>query len=140
MPLASPEIQAFAAGFPIALMHAVIAITLLIGGATVYALLTPYKDVQLIREGNPAAALSFGGALVALAIPLAAALAGSASTVEVALWGFAVIAVQLLLFRLTDMALKGLPQRMQDGDVAAAALLVAAKTALALVLAAAVLG
>jgi len=140
MPLASPEIQAFATGFPIALLHAAMSIVLLVAGAAVYALLTPYKDVQLIREGNPAAALSFGGALVALAIPLAAALAGSASTVDVALWGFSVVVIQLLLFRLTDMGLKGLPQRMQDGDVAAAALLVAAKTAIALVLAAAVLG
>ena len=96
--------------------------------------------LRLIREGNPAAALSFGGTLLALSLPLAAALAGSASTVEVALWGFSVVVVQLLLFRLSDMALKGLPQRMQDGDVSAAALLVGARTAIALLLAAAVFG
>ena len=140
MPFASPEIQAFATGFPLALLHAAISIGLLAAGGAIYAILTPYNDVQLIREGNPAAALSLCGTLLALAIPLAAALAGSASTFEVALWGFAVVVVQLLLFRLSDMALKGLPQRMQDGDVSAAALLVGAKTAIALLLAAAVFG
>ena len=140
MPIASPEIQAFASGFPVSLMHAGVMLALLVLGAAVYAMLSPYKDVQHIREGNAAAALSLGGALVALAIPLAAALAGSASVLEVALWGFSVVVVQLLVFRLVDIALKGLPQRIQDGEVAAAALLVGAKMATALILAAAVAG
>jgi putative membrane protein len=48
--------------------------------------------------------------------------------------------VQLLYFRLVDIALKGLPERIQEGDVPAAALLVGAKLAVAIILAAAVAG
>lgn len=140
MPFSSPELQAFAAGFPIALMHGALTIALFVAGAAIYCLLTPYKDVQLIRDGNNAAALSLGGVLVALALPLAASLTASGSLIEVALWGVNVLAVQLLYFRLVDIALKGLPERIQEGDVPAAALLVGAKLAVAIILAAAVLG
>lgn len=137
---ASPEVQAFANGFPTALLHAAVTLALLLLGALVHALLSPYKDVQQIREGNAAAALSFGGVLIGLAMPLARSLSASASVAETAIWGVAVTVVLLLFFRLTDMLLKGLPQRVQDGEVSAAAVLVAAKLAVAIVVAAAVSG
>jgi putative membrane protein len=136
----TPEVQAFAAGFPITLMHAGLTLLLLILGVVVYSLLTPHREVQLIREGNQAAAVSFGGMLLGLAIPLAAVLAASPSMLEIVLWGAAVMAVQLLAFRVIDMLLKGLPQRIQEGEVAAAALLAAAKLGAAIILAAAVAG
>ena len=91
-----------------------------------------------IREGNAAAAVSFGGVLVGLAIPLAASLFASVSLLEVALWGGATVAVQLAVFRLADLALPDLPKRIARGEVAAAALLVGAKLATAIILAAAV--
>ena len=138
MPFSNPELQAFAAGFPIALAHAGVSIVLFIAAAAVYCMLTPYKDVQLIRDGNNAAALSLGGVLVSLAIPLAASLTASGSLIEVALWGVTVLAVQLLYFRLVDLALRGLPERIQEGDVSAAALLVSAKLSVAVIIAAAV--
>ena len=138
--LQSPEVQAFATGFPITLLHAGVTLFMLILGTTLYALLTPHKEIALIREGNSAAALSLGGVMVGLAIPLGISLTASTSVVEIAIWGAATIAVQLLVFRITDMLLKGLPERLQEGEVAAAALLVGAKLATALVLAAAVAG
>lgn len=138
--LQSPEVQAFATGFPITLLHAGVTLFMLILGTTLYALLTPHKEIALIREGNSAAALSLGGVMVGLAIPLGISLTASTSVVEIAIWGAATIAVQLLVFRITDMLLKGLPERIQEGEVAAAALLVGAKLATALVLAAAVAG
>lgn len=137
---ASPEVQAFANGFPVALLQAAVTLGILLAGALVHAMLTPYKDVQHIREGNAAAAISLGGTLVGLAWPLARSLAASASVVETAIWGVAVTVVLLLCFRATDMLLKGLPQRVQDGEVSAAALLVAAKLAVSIILAAAVSG
>lgn len=137
---ASPEVQAFANGFPTALLHAVVTIVLLLLGALAHALLSPHKDVRQIREGNAAAAVSFGGVLIGLALPLARSLSASASLAETAIWGVAITVVLLLFFRLTDMVLKGLPQRVQDGEMSAAALLVAAKLAVAIIVAAAVSG
>ncbi len=136
----SPEIQAFAAGFPATIAHAAVSLVLLGLGSTAYAMMSPYREIAEIRDGNTAAAVSFGGVLLGLAAPLAFSLAASTSIEELGLWGVAVVAVQLLLFRLVDFVLKGLPQRVQEGELSGAVVLVAARLACALVLAAAVAG
>lgn len=133
-----PEIQAFASGFPITLLHAGVTLLLLLIGATVYSLLTPYKEIHQIREGNSAAAVAFGGVIIGLAIPLAASMAASTSLRDIVLWGGATIVLQLFVFRLVDFLLAGLPNRINEGEVSAAVLLVSAKLAAALILAAAV--
>jgi putative membrane protein len=138
--LQSPEIQAFATGFPITLIHAGVTLLVLVLGTVLYALLTPHKEVQLIREGNSAAALSLGGVMVGLAIPLAVSLRASTSVIDIVIWGCATVVVQLLVFRIMDMLLKGLPQRIQEGEVSAAVMLVGAKLATALIISAAVAG
>lgn len=136
----TPEVQAFAVGFPTTLLHAGVTVVMLLVGAGLYALLTPYKDLQLIREGNTAAALSLGGIFVGLALPLAVSLVGSITVLEMVIWAVAIIAVQLAAFRLTDLALSGLPKRIAAGEMAAAAFLVSVKLAVAMILAAAVAG
>ncbi len=98
------------------------------------------RYITLIREGNSAAAISLGGVMLGLAIPLAVSLHASTSMIEIGIWGASTVAVQLLVFRLVDLVLHGLPQRIQAGEVSAAALLVGAKLATALILAAAVAG
>jgi len=138
--LTSPEIQAFATGFPVTLLHAAMTLLMLVVGTGIYILLTPHKEIRLIRAGNVAAAVSLGGVLVGLAIPLAVSLNASTSIVDIVLWGAATIAVQLLAFRLIDLLLHGLPKRIQDGEMAAAALLVGAKLSTALIFAAAMAG
>ncbi|MFO1013295.1 MAG: DUF350 domain-containing protein [Caulobacteraceae bacterium] len=138
--LQSPELQAFAYGFPLTLLHIVVTLVMLVVGAAIYALLTPHREIALIRDGNAAAAISFGGVILGLAIPLAAALTRALSVVEILIWGAATLAVQLLVFRIIDMILRGLPQRIQEGEVSAAALLVGAKLAGALIIAAALSG
>ncbi len=139
-PLQSPEIQAFATGFPLTLLHFGVTLTILFAAAALYVMLTPHKEISLIREGNSAAAVSLAGVLVGLAIPLAVSLKASTTLIELALWGAAIVLVQLLIFRLVDLVLRGLPKRIQDGEMAAAAMLVGAKLATALILAAAVSG
>ncbi|MDB5440630.1 MAG: hypothetical protein JWM33_3057 [Caulobacteraceae bacterium] len=136
----SPEVQAFAQGFPLSLVHALIALALLVLGLVAHALLGPHKEIQRIREGNTAAALSLGGMMIGLAAPLAMAMAGSASLAELVLWGLMTVIVQLLVFRLIDMVLRGLPERIAEGEMSAAVLLTSAKLAAAMILAAAVAG
>jgi putative membrane protein len=140
MPFPSPEIQAFATGFPITLLHAGVTVAMLFAAAAVYIMLTPHKEITLIREGNAAAALSLAGVLVGLAIPLAVSLKASTTLVELAIWGVSTVVVQLLIFRLVDLVLHGLPKRIQDGEISAATMLVGAKLATALILGAAVSG
>jgi putative membrane protein len=138
--LQSPEIQAFTTGFPVTLLHAGVTVLILFLGASLYVLLTPHREITLIREGNSAAAVSLGGVMIGLAIPLAVSLHASTSLIEIAIWGASTVVVQLLVFRIVDLILRGLPQRIQEGEVSAAALLVGAKLATAIILAAAVAG
>jgi len=134
----SPEVQAFASGFPVTLLHVAVSVAMLLAAAAVYIVLTPHKEISLVRQGNVAAAVDLAGVLVGLAIPLAYSLKGSTSLVDVALWGVAIVAVQLLVFRLVDLVLHDLPRRIKDGEMAAAALLLGAKLATAMIVAAAV--
>lgn len=138
--LGSAEVQAFASGFPVLLLHLGVTLALMTAGAMLYALLTPWKEIALIRDGNAAAAVAFGGVLVGLAVPLAVSMSVSTSLRDIALWGAATVVIQLLVFRVVDMVLTGLPQRIEEGEVAAAVLLVAAKLATAVILAAALTG
>ncbi|HEX7885926.1 MAG TPA: DUF350 domain-containing protein [Phenylobacterium sp.] len=137
MPTPSPEIQAFATGFPVFLAHVSVTVIILFAAAALYVLLTPHKEITLIREGNTAAAVSLGGVLLGLAIPLSASLRASTNVIEIGLWGAVTVVVQLLVFRLVDMILRGLPRRIQEGEMSAAALLVGVKIATALIIAAA---
>jgi putative membrane protein len=134
----NPEIQAFATGFPITLLHAGLTLVMLVLGVFLYALLSPYKEVEAIRDGNAAAAVALGGVMIGLAAPLALSLAASPSLLEIGVWGLAVVAVQLLAFRLVDLALGGLGGRIGAGDVSAAVLLTAARLSSAVILSAAV--
>ena len=139
-PIQSPEIQAFAQGFPITLLHAGVTVLILLAAATLYVLLTPHREITLIREGNTAAAVSLGGVLVGLAIPLGVSLNASTNLIEIGLWGVATVIVQLLIFRLVDIVLRGLPRRIQEGEMSAATMLVGAKLATAIIIGAAVSG
>jgi putative membrane protein len=117
-------------------LQAAAALLLLGLAGSAFALLSPNREVQRVREGNAAAAVSFGGAIVGLALPIAASVIVSTSLVGLALWGVATSLLALLGFRLIDLLFTGLPQRLRDGDVGAAVLLVAARLAVAIVLAA----
>lgn len=138
--LESAEVQAFATGFPTTLAHLGVTLALLVVGAVLYALFTPWKEIALIREGNPAAAVAFAGILVGLAIPLAVSLSVSTSVRDITIWGVATLVLQLLAFRVVDLMLHGLPQRIKDGEVSAAVVLVGAKLATAVILSAALTG
>ena len=138
--LESPEVQAFATGFPTTVAHLAVTLALLVAGAVIYAMLTPWKEITLIRDGNAAASVAFAGVLVGLAIPLAVSLSVSTSVRDIVIWGVATVVLQLLAFRLVDLLLTGLPQRIKEGEVSAAVLLVGAKLATAVILAAALTG
>jgi putative membrane protein len=129
------EIQAFISGFPEFLIQLGTALGLFIVGITTYVLLTPHKELALIRDGNASAALAFGAVVVGLAIPLGACLAHSYSVLDLIVWGTVTLLVQLITFRFTDIFLRGLPRRIAEGDVAAAIFLMSVKLGVGIILA-----
>jgi putative membrane protein len=131
-------VTAFVAGFPDFIIQLGTAIGLFLVSLIIYVLMTPHKEMALIRAGNPSAALAFGGVVVGLAIPLGACLAHAFGLLDLVIWGIVTLLLQLIAFRLTDVFLRGLPRRIAEGDVAAAIFLMSVKIGLALILAGAV--
>ncbi|MBY0563110.1 MAG: DUF350 domain-containing protein [Hyphomonadaceae bacterium] len=131
-------INAFVSGFPDFIIQLAIAIGLFVASLVIYVLMTPHRELDLIRSGNPSASLAFGGVVVGLAIPLGSCLAHSFGALDLLIWGVITLLIQLLAFRFADMFLRGLPKRIVEGDVAAAIYLMSVKLALALILAGAV--
>jgi len=74
------------------------AVVLLVLFAKIYEKVTPYKEFDLIAQGNTAAACSFSGALLGFAIPLASVIAHSLGLIDMVIWGVIALAVQVLTF------------------------------------------
>ena len=133
-------IHSFLSGLPILLLHFTLTLLMLALGAVIYVMITPYHEIDLIKQGNVAAAISFGGVLVGLALPLAMNMAGSVNAFDILVFGAVAIILQLLAYRLTDIVLKDLPKRIKSGEISAAITLVALKLSISVINAAAVSG
>ncbi|MEZ0329077.1 MAG: DUF350 domain-containing protein [Dissulfuribacterales bacterium] len=83
--------------------------------AFVYAMITPYREFELIRIGNKAAAYSMSGAILGFAIPLASAIVHSVGFLDMLMWSIVAFVVQVLVFRVMMLVLKGLANGIRDG-------------------------
>ena len=135
-----PILHSFLNGFPTLLLHFSVTLTMLGTGVWIYQLITPWNEMDLIRQGNTAAATSFSGAILGLAIPLAFCMATSVGILDIIIWGAVALVIQLLTFRLADILLKDLPRRIEEGEMGAAILVVAVKLSVAFINAAAIAG
>jgi putative membrane protein len=129
-------IQSFVKGFPEFVLHGGLTLALLITGCIVHVLLTPMKEMALIRQGNVSAGISVAAVIVGLAIPMAACLETAKSVYDVLIWGVVAILLQLLAFRLVDLILRDLPKRIERDEIGSALVLAAVKLAAAMVMAA----
>ena len=83
-------------------------------------LMTPYRKLPLIRQGNMAVTIAYGGAALSLAIPLAFCLASSVSIADIVIWGAVSMLFQLAAFYVTSLILPGLGRRLEAGEVTSA--------------------
>ncbi|MEL0111867.1 MAG: DUF350 domain-containing protein [Rickettsiales bacterium] len=74
-------LESLSAGVPVLLLHFLVTITMLAVGVTIYLWMTPYPELKLIREGNTAAAISLGAAILSLAVPLALSMSVSVGVI-----------------------------------------------------------
>ena len=124
-------------GLPMLLLQFAIVLVLLVVGILIYMAVTPFHERELMQRGNAAAATVLGGALVALAIPLAALLATTGSLLDILVWGVVAVLLQLLTVTIVSLLLRGMRGMIEAGQVAAALPLVAAQLSIALLNAAA---
>jgi putative membrane protein len=133
-------LQSLLAGFPYLMLHFGVTLAIWLAGVWLYTVSTPYRELTLIRQNNPAAAITLGGAMLGLAIPLAFAMAASVNVVDILIWGGVTILVQIVVFRAIDLVLRGLPKRVEAGEIGPAILVSATKLSVAAFNAAAVTG
>jgi len=105
------------------LIHLVLAAVLLGVFFRAYTWMTPFDEVALIREGNHAAALSLGGALLGFSLTIASGLLHTANYQEFAAWAFGAMIVQALAYAVTTRTLKMAKDQIESGNSAFGALL-----------------
>lgn len=87
----------------------------------VYQWITPHNEGALIREGNIAAAIMLGGALIGYVLPLASALTQTRSLPEFVAWALLAGVIQIGTFWLVRrIVLRDLSARIERGEVASA--------------------
>ena len=133
-------LESFTTGFPVLLLHFLVTLTMLAVGVTVYIWMTPYPELQLIRKGNVAAAVSLGAAIISLALPLALSMAVSVGVLDIIVWGLVTLVIVLVVYRVIDFLMKDLPSRIEAGEMGPAILLASVKLGVAVITAAAVSG
>lgn len=89
---------------------------------TVYLKITPVRELKLIKNGNLACALSFGGALVGFCLPLASSIAHSVSLPDFVLWGAAAAVLQILVYFAATHLIPQASEELAGNNVAAGTL------------------
>lgn len=92
---------------------------LLIAGVAVVALITPHRDITLIRNGNAAAATAFAGTLLGIALPLQAAITHSVSLADAMIWGVVSTLIQVVAYALARLVSSRISHQITENVSAA---------------------
>jgi putative membrane protein len=101
------------------LLHFGAGAVLLVLAVALVALVTPHRELTLIRAGNVAAAIAFAGLAIGVALPVAAAISHSVDLRDALVWGALSALVQAFAYLLSRALVAGVSRRIGEGDVAA---------------------
>ena len=134
---AAAILNALGRGLPMLVVQVVACAVLLAIGVTIYVRLTPFREREMVAHGNAAAGTMLAGAILALAIPLAAMLATSGTLLDVLVWGVVALILQLVTLGVVALVMHNFRAMIEGGNIAAAITLAGAQIAVALLNAAA---
>jgi putative membrane protein len=132
--------QTLNSGLPVLLLQFLTTVILLILGISCYIFITPFNERALIAHGNRAAGLVLSGALISIAIPLAATLATTGIWLDIVLWGSVAVVIQLLTFLLFTALFRSFRAAIEADNLAIALVLVGIQLAIAVLNAGAMAG
>jgi putative membrane protein len=89
----------------------------------IYTWATPFDEMTLIRQGNVAAALTLGGALIGFSMTVASGLLHTDAILSFLAWSAAAAAIQLLTYVLVTRLLHMSKQQIEGNNVAFGVLL-----------------
>ena len=100
---------------------------------TLYMATTKHNELPLIKEGNVAAAISLGGAVLGFTLPLASAISQSVSLIDMAVWSAVALVVQLAVLMIVELLLREISDRISKGSVAAGITLASASLSIGVI-------
>ncbi|PZQ59562.1 MAG: hypothetical protein DI544_10475 [Sphingomonas taxi] len=128
------DITAFLAGAGHFLLAFGIACVFLAVFKWLYQASTPYDERRLVADGNMAAAIVFGGAILGFALPLASALEVTANPVEFVAWAVLAGVIQVVASLVVRrIVIRDLVARIETGNVASAVYMAATSIAVGLI-------
>lgn len=133
-------LSALGAGLTVLLPQFILTLAMLAVGVTLHTLVTPYRERELVSQGNAAAGITMTGALIAMAIPLAATLANHTAYLDILVWGAVAVLLQLSAFGIAFALVGDLRRKIEAGNTAAASVVAGVQIAVALVNAGAMAG
>ncbi len=104
-------------------LHLISAGLLLFVFFLVYTWATPFDEMTLIRQGNVAASLTLGGAMVGFSMTVASGLVHTDNLRSFAAWSAAAALIQLLTYVLVSRLLHMSKQQIEGNNVAFGVLL-----------------
>jgi putative membrane protein len=114
--------QSVLVGLPVLLVHLALTTGLLLAGLGLYLRFAHCRELELLREGNMAAAIAFGGQMLALTIPLCAMMANSVNVPDILLWGCITVILQFVAIFCMRRVVPDIRQRVMGGEAAPAVL------------------
>lgn len=121
------------AGLPDFLIYLGTSLCLVVLFMVLYIVVTPQRELALIRAGNRAAALSLGGAILGFAIPLSMSIVQSHDLLDMVIWSCVALVVQLAVFFLCALLIDRCHHRITEGDLATGSFIAFASTAVGLI-------
>lgn len=95
-------------------------------GLVVVALVTPQRELALLRAGNLPTAIAFGGKAVGMVLPIAAVARAAASPLDQIIWCIVAVLVQLAIHLFLSALLQGrLKEEIEANEVGGAAVFIA---------------
>jgi putative membrane protein len=122
-------VAASLANLPMFILYLFVAFIGALAFMVIYLWATPQDEIGLIRAGNTAAAISFGGALGGFAIPFGAAIAFSHNLIDMIIWATIALIIQVMVFKGACWLIRGEVEKIEHGEMAPAVFLAAVSVA-----------
>ena len=104
------------------LQYMLAALALLALFCTLYVKITPVRELHLIKNGNLACALSFGGTTVGFCLPLASSISHSVGFADFLLWAVAAGVLQIAVYFAAERLIPQAADELASNNVAVGAL------------------
>jgi putative membrane protein len=108
------EVLALIAGVPKFVTYLAVSLAVAMLFLAIYVRVTPFRELELVRQGNLAAALSIGGSFIGFCLPLAVTIIYSTNLLDLLLWALVALIVQIGAHFLMRLLIPGMTDAVHE--------------------------